>query len=233
LRPQSLPHGQTAYERMGRRWLGLGNLDAPCWFVGLEPGGSERPDWPEVWEERYSSAEVVDPRDLSDPDYGKLFGPGALPQRTWEALIRIRLSYAGGPADDVACLRYQRERFASGSVLGLREGEALLELSAYAAKNLAVEVPRDQFVLERVKRMRELLAEYRPETLVCYGLSRRWYFQELCGGLFDANGFRWSGTTLCALTLHPTPRHQAAHPPEYWLALGAEMRRRVQAARET
>jgi len=214
---------ETPFERMGQRWLGLGNLAAPVWFIGLEPGGTERPEWPEVWESRYGAGEVIDGRgEVGDPDHARWFGPNASLQNTWGPLISTRLSYAGKPADADSCLAYQKSVFVEGN-----GGEAVLELSAYAAKGLHVEVPREKYISIRVKRITELLEERKPEIVVCYGLTRRRDFETICGGQFDADGLRWRGATLCALTLHPKPQFRAPEPAQFWINLGAEMRRRV------
>ena len=214
---------ETPFERMGQRWLGLGNISAPVWFIGLEPGGTERPEWPEVWETRYAGAEVIDGRgEAGDPDHARWFGPNASLQDTWGPLIRTRLSYAGMSADDRACIEYQRSHFVSAS-----GAEAVLELSAYAARGMRVKVPRGKYIKMRVARITELLDLHGPEIVVCYGRSRRRQFESICGGAFDADGLRWRGATLCALTLHPKPQFRTAEPPQFWINLGAEMRRRM------
>lgn len=215
------------FEAMGQRWLGLGHLASPFWFCGLEPGGKERPEWPSIWATRYGGAEVIDGRgEAGDPDHAQWFGPDAGLQTTWQGLIRTRLAFEGRPADDEAVLRHQREAFIRGD-----GDEAVLELSAYAARGLRVEVPREKYMRERIARIKILLGEHKPTFLVCYGRSRRREFAKLCGGAFDADDFRWSGTTLCALTIHPTPRFQPAPKPEHWDSLGSELRRRIDGSR--
>jgi hypothetical protein len=211
------------YEAMGARWLGLGNIEAPYWFCGLEPGGTERPNWPAVWATRYEGAEVIDGRGAAgDPDHERWFGADAELQTTWQGLIRTRLAFDGRPADDGATLRYQREQFVAAD-----GDEAVLELSAYAARGLRVQVPRERYMQRRITRIRELLEWHHPRFLVCYGRSRRREFECVCGGPFDRDGFRWSGTTLCALVIHPTPRFRSAPEPEFWVQLGRELRQRV------
>lgn len=213
------------FEAMGQRWLGLGNIGAPYWFCGLEPGGKERSEWPNIWATRYGGAEMIDGRgEAGDPDHARWFGPDAGLQSTWQALIRIRLAFEGRDADDATVLAHQREKFVRGD-----GDEAVLELSAYAARGLDIDVPREKYMPQRINRIAELLREHKPTFLVCYGRSRRRDFARLCGGPFDADGFRWSGSTLCALTIHPTPRHQPAPPPQHWIGLGREIRRRVDA----
>jgi hypothetical protein len=207
---------------MGQTWLGLGNIESKYWFCGLEPGGKERFEWPTIWATRYHRAEVIDGRgEAGDPDHARWFGPDAELQPTWQGLIRTRLAFDGRPADDAATLRYQVDKFSKAD-----GEEAVLELSAYAARSLRVKSPRERYMPKRIDRMRELLRDHAPTFLVCYGRSRRRDFQRLCGGAFDAD-FRWSGNTLCALVIHPTPRYRPAPPPEFWIGLGQELRRRI------
>ena len=213
----------SAYDLMGQRWLGFGNLSAPCWFVGLEQGGTERPEWPSVWATRYQANEVSDGRgEAGDPNHPTWFQPDARPQRTWIALIRTTLSYFGELSDDETCLRYQRENFITAD-----GREALLELSAYAATGLGIAVPRKRYRKQGVERLHELLGEHQPEMLVCYGYSSKKDFAAICGGPFDGEGFRWSGDTLCKLTPHPYQARGASPPPQFWMDLGAEMRQRI------
>jgi hypothetical protein len=211
------------FDEMGQRWLGLGNLEGRYWFCGLEPGGTELPEWPSIWATRYHGAEVIDTRgEAGDPDHGKWFGPNAGLQPTWQGLIRTLLAFEGRPVDDAAVVAHQRQDFIRGD-----GDEAILELSAYAARSLDVDVPREKYMPQRIERIAELLRVHKPTFLVCYGRSRRRDFERLCGGPFDGDGFRWSGSTLCALTIHPTPRFRPAPKPEHWIGLGRELRRRV------
>lgn len=215
------------YEAMGRKWLGIGNIASQHWFCGLEPGGRERADWPQVWLQRFGAAEVIDGRmDANDPDHLRWFSSSSAGQPTWIPLIRTLLSFMGKLADDLACLTYQRERFAAADAEA-----AVLELSAYAAKNLGEESPRERYMPERIARIRELLAEHKPLFLLCYGATRRYDFEQIVGGAFDEHGFRISGRTVCAISMHPKPRFRPAQPPAYWVNLGIELRRRSDAIR--
>jgi hypothetical protein len=212
----------TPYEAMGRRWLGIGNIASRHWFCGLEPGGAERPEWPEIWADRFGGAEVIDGRmEAGDPDHARWFSPAAKGQPTWIPLIRTLLAFKGEPSDDAACLAYQRERFAAGD-----GDEAVLELSAYAAANLGVDSPRERYMPQRIERITELLAKHQPAFLVCYGTTRRADFEKIVGGPFDDDGFRVSGRTVCAIAMHPTPRFRPAPPSSFWIGLGRELRRR-------
>jgi len=187
-------------------------------------GGTERPDGPEIWTDRFASAETIDGRiDACDPDHARWFSPSSKGQPTRIAPIRTLLAFKGEPADDVACLAYQRERFAAGN-----GDEAVLELSAYAAANLGVDSARERYKPQRIERIRELLAEHRPAFFACYGLTRGADFEDIVGGPFDADGFRVSGSTVCAIAMHPTPRFRPAPPPSFWVGLGLELRRRAE-----
>ncbi len=192
--------GEDPYDEMGRTWLGMGNLSGKYWFCGLEPGGTDRPDWPHVWATLYGKSEVIDPHDdPSDPDYAALFGPTAPAQKTWIQLIRVVRSFAGESTDDVSCLSYQRQRFLSGS------GDvALLELSAYAAKGLETQSPRSRYLEERVRRISQLVLEYKPLFVVCYGRTAKAGFEKILGGPFDDRGLGYLGSTIVALVSHPT-----------------------------
>lgn len=214
-----------AYDAIGRRWLGIGNVASRHWFCGLEPGGTERADWPEIWADRFDRAEVIDGRmEAGDPDHARWFSPTSKGQPTWIPLIRTLLAFKGEPSDDAACLAYQRERFAGGN-----GDEAVLELSAYAAANLGVDSPREKYMPERIARIAELLVHHEPAFLVCYGTTRTRDFERIVGGPFDTDGFRICGKTVCAITMHPTPRFRAAPPPSFWIGLGQELRRRSEA----
>jgi hypothetical protein len=217
---------EADFDEMGRRWFGLGNLRGSCWFVGMEPSGTEDPAWPSEWATKFGAAPVVDLAECSGDENRRWLGEYNVMHPTWSPLIRARLAYAGLPADDRSVLAYQRETFCRAE-----GGEALLELSAYAAKDLDAEVPRERYIDERIADLRAMMAEYRPEIVVCYGATYRAYFNDLCGGDFDDEGFRWSGDTLCALVPHPKPRFRAPQPGETWISLGAELRSRVREGR--
>jgi hypothetical protein len=220
-----VPKDPDAYEAMGRKWLGLGNISSAHWFCGLEPGGTDSEAWPTIWATRYSGAEVIDGRlEAGDPDHSRHFGADAKPQSTWFPLIRALQAFRGESADDASCLAYQRERF-----LAADGDEALLELSAYAARSLAVNVPREKYLQERIDRISELVRDRKPKFFLCYGTSRRGEYEKIVGGPFDSDGFRDVGSTVCAIVMHPTPRFRQPMPPEGWVALGRELRRRVDA----
>ena len=223
---------ESAYERMGRTWLGLGNLDAPVWFIGMEPGGkaAEDPAWSREWVDRFGGAPMVDLHVSAGDRERRYLGTNNRLHATWSALIRFRLAYAGEPADDADVLRYQRERFAKSD-----GGEALLEVSAYAASSLSDASEREAYRERRLETMKRLIRDHRPspEVVVCYGKKYADYYAQICGGAFDDYGFHWSGDTLCALTLHPYQARGKSPSPDFWIELGHEMRRRLDRRRSS
>jgi hypothetical protein len=135
------------------------------------------------------------------------------------------LAFKGEPADNAACRRYQAERF------GTADGEiAAIELSSYAVPTVGHDAPRERFLAERKRRLRELLIAHRPTFFICYGTSRRADFEETVGGPFDGEGFRWLGPMLCALRRRPTGGRPAP-PAQQWLDLGRALRTRIDHAR--
>jgi hypothetical protein len=213
---------ESTYERMGRVWLGLGNLGAPCWFIGMEPGGADVATWPDTWATQFKGAPMIDLPASATKLETKYLGPKNQIHKTWSSLIRLRLAYAGKSTDDADVLLYQRQEFCR-----IEGGEALVEISAYAATSLDVVTPKKKYLKSRVKHLRDLIGEYRPEIVVCYGTTYTGHYEEICGGAFYDHSFRQSGSTLCALTMHPYQRYGKSPPPEFWIDKGHEMRRRV------
>jgi hypothetical protein len=210
-------------EHMARRWFGLGNLRGRCWFIGMESGAREDPAWPEIWATRFGGAPVVGLQESAGDSERRWLGPYNVVHPTWTPLIRTRLAYDGLATGIGEVLDYQRELFCRAD-----GDEALLDVSAYAPASRAGDAPRETYRDARIARLRGMLADHRPEIVVCFGMTDRATFEAICGGPFHADGFRWSDTTLCALVHHPKPRHRAPEPPQTWTELGAELRRRYE-----
>ena len=86
---------ENAYERMGRDWLGLGNLNAPCWFIGMEPCGDEDPSWPEIWATRFEGAPVIDLHASAGEREQKFLTPDNRLHPTWSPLsTSVRRAWA-------------------------------------------------------------------------------------------------------------------------------------------
>jgi hypothetical protein len=76
--------------------------------------------------------------------------------------------------------------------------------------------------------MKRQLEANQPKFALFYGVSYRKEYEAIAGP-FNADGWRWTGKTLCVLTKHPTPRRGPAPPASYWRALGMWKHRMVTA----
>jgi hypothetical protein len=154
------------------QWYGYGRWDAPYWFVGKEPGGTDDPEQYASWA-RLGKPELLDCR-AHDLDCASTAAPamwhGDLPrlQPTWRPLIAMVLAYEGAMEYDAAAARqYQDERW------GRSDGDtAVLELSAIAAKAVSyAEELRLSYLEERISLLRARLKEHEPKFVVLYGLG--------------------------------------------------------------
>ncbi len=159
-----------AKTQAAEKWFGYGRWDAPFWFVGKEPGGSDEPEQYASWL-RLGGGELIDLRahdlDCAPPGSVMLWhGDRARLQATWRPLIALLLAYQGVPAyDREAIRRYQDQRW--GSVAG---ETALIELSAVAAPSTSAgEALRLAHLPERISTIRRRLSEHRPRFVVFYG----------------------------------------------------------------
>ena len=209
-----------------RTWFGYGRWDAPYWFIGMEPGGTDDHASYEEWI-RLGGTELIDCRAHHfGTKFPKWHGGHRPPtQPTWRRLIQLLLGYEGKPADLDAVSIYQRDSW--GAVNG---DAALLEVSALHAKNLATSVNRNAHREQRIGLLRERLETNRPKFVVFYGLGYGSIYEKIANTRFDANGYAWCGSTLCALVVGPTapnipPEMKSA---EWWVAKGREMRAAVE-----
>lgn len=135
---------------------------------------------------------------------------------TWQPLIHVLLGFIGSAEDPHL---YQREKW------GRIEGEtALIELSAPAFANISVQGDRGQHESKRIEVIREKLesAKPKPRLAVFYGVSYQDKYEAIVGRSFGDNGLSWNGSTLCALTTHPS---RPTRSYEYWTEYGRELRR--------
>jgi hypothetical protein len=201
------------------RWFGYGRWAAPYWFVGMEPGGEDDARVYETWNE-LGAPELLDLKAHSEKceDMRWLVEHPPL-QATWKQLIRMALGYEEAPSDTEDVRRYQRDR------LGRSDADTLLiELSAVNAPSLSAHVAeRESHRAERIATIRRRMEENRPKFVVFYGVGYRGEYEKVVGGPFDGDGYRWHGTTLCALVRHPAAR--SSSPASWWSAKGGEMRR--------
>lgn len=201
------------------QWFGYGRWSAPYWFVGMEPGGEEDARVYETWHE-LGAPELLDFKAHSEKceDMRWLVEHPPL-QATWKQLIRMTFGYEGAPNDAEDVRRYQRDR------LGRSDADTLLiELSAVNAPSLSVHVAeRERHRTKRIATIRRRMEENTPKFVVFYGVTYRGEYEKVVGGPFDGDGYRWHGTTLCALVRHPAAR--SSSPASWWSAKGDEMRR--------
>jgi hypothetical protein len=212
-----------------KSWFGYGRWDAPYWYVGMEPGGTDDDANYDSWLD-LGGGELIDCKQhhlhpLNTGANGKKFFFGDRPptQTTWRRLIQTRFAFKGqeklaANLDDVA--KFQKESF--GSICG---DIALIELSALHARSLKDKhVDRTEHLRERISLIAKRLDE-NPQTkfVLFYGLTYRNYYQELASGPFDDKGtFCWRKNTLCVLTRHPV-----RSKPEFWIDLGKQIRERI------
>lgn len=205
-----------------RSWFGYGRWDAPYWFIGMEPGGTDDHASYEVWMQ-LGGTELIDCRAHHlGTNFSKWHGGHRPPtQPTWRRLIQLLLGYEGKPADGDAVSIYQHDKWGA-----LGGDTALLEVSALHAKNLATLVNRNAYRDQRIATLKERLEAYRPKFVVFYGLGYKGIYAKIANARFDARGYAWRGSSLCALVVGPTGPNIPAEmkSPEWWVMKGREMR---------
>lgn len=137
-------------------------------------------------------------------------------------------AFEGLPTDLGSVLIYQHAK------LGARDGDtAVVELGALHAPGLGTEVDRETFRKARIAILHERLKEHLPAFALCYGYGFRDQFERVVGAPFDAQGFAWCGRTLCVMAPGPTSflrgKPTPWAKPEWWFALGKQMRVMVNA----
>jgi hypothetical protein len=220
-----------AKAKAAESWYGYGRWGAPYWFVGMEPGGTEEASSYESWL-RLGGGELIDCRQHHfDTGFTRWHGDDQhATQPTWRRLIQTLLGFEGHPATLEDVLRVQHKEW------GATDGEtALIEICALHSPNTATKSDRTTYRDERIAKLRERLARYKPTFALFYGLTYREQYEEVAGGVFGEDGLRWSGDTLCVLTPHPTSHLHGKPTPwangEWWIALGQSMRETVDARR--
>jgi hypothetical protein len=211
----------TANERAAREWFGYGTWTAPYWFVGMEPGGEGDGASHESWV-RLGGGELIDCRAHHlDCDFTRWHGLDRPPtQPTWRRLIQLLLSYKGEPTNLDAVARYQRD------LLGAARAEtAIIELSAYHAVSMDVQVDRTAHRSDRIALIQRRLDEHVPRFVVFYGRSYQAEYERVVGAPFGPGGAAWRGKSLCILTPHPVAK--SGPPPAYWVGLGEAIKSAV------
>jgi hypothetical protein len=106
---------------------------------------------------------------------------------------------------------------------------ALIELSPAAFESIAFDGDRGRYESERIGVIRSNLEDEhaKPIFAVFYGVKYRRQYQEVAGGPFE-DGFRWNGSTLCALITHPS---RPTRTYAYWTEYGRRLRQIVDSSR--
>ena len=211
------------------RWFGYGRWDAPYWFIGKEPGGSDEPEQYASWL-RLGGGELIDckehDRDCATSDDSMVWhGKRARLQPTWRPLIALLLAYEGAPDYDAEAVRvYQEERW------GTTGGEtALIELSAVAAPSTSVsDHLRLAHLSERIAKIRARIAENKPRFVLFYGAGldpvygrpylERW--SEIAGQSLEQNTIVQRDGTAFVATPHPTAHGLTT---AFWTDLGRRL----------
>jgi hypothetical protein len=146
-----------------RKWFGYGRWDAPFWFIGKEPGGTDDPA-------RYASWMRLGGADLIDCHAHELEYTGDEVEQTnaWRSLIALLLAYQGATEhDEAAVAAYQANSW------GQSTGEtAVLELSAIAVRSTTdPEAARLMYLGDRIAHLRGKIAEQKPKFVLFYGLG--------------------------------------------------------------
>jgi hypothetical protein len=212
-------------------WFGYGRWDAPYWFIGKEPGGSDEPEQYASWK-RLGGSELIDCRahdvDCAAGGAGLWHGPEPGPnlQKTWRPLIAMTLSFEGARNwDDHAGRRYQDEHW------GRSGGDtAVIELSAAAAKSVSHdEGMRLMHLPERMATIRGRLADHPPKFVVFYGLGTDPvhnvpyldHWRAIAGHPLDVDVPVLVGQTVFVVQQHPTAHGTTT---QHWMDLGRRVR---------
>ena len=240
-------------ENYMHNFWGYGNLSADYWFIGMEEGGVQ--NFEELIERvntwvKLGQLTVQDIQDshraIGAGDYfGRQKGRPKY-QPTWERLIRIILSckHHGATSFGIDEIRnYQ------ATALGRKDAETclmeILPLPAKGAKHWIYKdktgIPylsdRSSYSKElfplRVERLRDMISEKRPKSVVCYGGGKGYYpkWCEVAGKTLKLKQFMGQqvafdhvkGVTF-ALVPHPNSRGLTN---EFLNNFGSELARRV------
>ncbi len=208
------------------RWFGYGRWDAPYWFVGMEPGGDDTHASYDAWL-ALGAGELIDCRShhqweletkgIDNPDWTKWHRRERpnVTQSTWRSLIQALLAFKGEPSDLESVRVYQRDRWGM-----LADETAVIELNALHAPSSAARVDRETHRPQRIRTIRERMAQFRPTFAVFYGNGYRPSYEQIVGGPFGEDGFARSGNTICALVPHPA---RSGKSREWWDEFGQRL----------
>lgn len=233
-----------------KSWFGYGRWDAPFWFIGMEPGGDDEHASYEAWL-ALGAGELIDCRahhlwkrdalGIEDPKWTRWHEdmPGRRTQPTWRRLIQLLLGFENKRNAEALDLDvvydYQKHRL--GRTDPAQRETAVVELGALHAPGLATTVDRISHRDARIEILAQRLLRYRPAFALCYGYKYEQQFERVVGGEFDNDGFRWRGSTLCALVPGPTSFLKGRPTPwaaaSWWVEKGRVMRAMIEARNDS
>jgi len=173
------------------RFFGYGTWSAPVWFIGMEEGGGS--SLAEV-ETRIGTWQARGANELEDlAEFHRAigvtrhFGERPALQSTWAKLIRVLFGLRGESADTE---RVRRQLGRQGSETALVE---LLPLPSPSTSHwlyrdisdisylASRESYREHVAPLRVRRLRERIAQHRPQVVIFYGLAYRDWWSRIEG----------------------------------------------------
>jgi hypothetical protein len=221
-------------------FYGYGNPAGRYWLIGMEEGGGESLEEVEMRLQVWRA--LGEPKTADLAEFHRRLGipqhfqdPVAL-QHTWAHWIRLVLAASGKSSKGDQVKVYQRDS------LGRAAGETcLLELLPLPSPNTGAWYYRDWFDLSylasrrlykktclpmRLEGIRRMIAQHRPNMVICYGMSYRRWFEQIAGEPFKDNitgGFAWveKAGSCYLLTKHPAARRVSS---EYFERAGEFIR---------
>ena len=179
------------------KFLGYGNIKAPIWFIGMEPGSPDNKKLLEkffnVWADRNKPA-IDDVKashlQIGHSHYTRFFEKPVIYERTWGGLIKILFAIDGNnefTIEDVK--KYQRDKFGQ-----LNSNHCILELFALPAKNIKAQywdkhyrkhfnITKAEFFNKQLKNrisiLKNLIIKNKPKSIIFYGTSYKNYWEEV------------------------------------------------------
>lgn len=181
------------------KFLGYGNIKAPIWFIGMEPGSPDNKKLLKkfftVWAERNKPA-VDDVKashlQIGHSHYTRFFENPVIYERTWGGLIKILFTIDGNDEFNIEDVKnYQKDKFGR-----LNSNHCILELFALPAKNIKTQywdnhyrkhfnITKAEFFKKQLKKrisiIKELIIKNKSKTIIFYGSTYKKFWEEIAG----------------------------------------------------
>lgn len=220
-----------------REYFGFGNPEkAKYWFIGIEDGGGLIRERIQAWEKQECSKFVNDIAQFHD-DMNLVNGLDELVP-TWDKLIACILAMKGLDGSDFRSRRiFQRKKLARGDNLlaELWPFPFPSRLSELLGENLPDDIDlkvcrgnySSSFTEERVKQIKQLVGNYKPQIVVVYGSEPcRHIFGDNLEEFYNNGAFRCkkmqSNNTNTAWIAVPHPNARGTHVNN-WIDLGERL----------